>query len=79
MTDDAEIGITIDVAPVAKASELEALESRRRSMIAIERILDAVEPLTDRECEAEALCHALLLIGARNAARAALEAMEQDL
>lgn len=75
MTDDAEIGITIDAAPPVG----DALESRRRCSAAIERILDAVEPLADMESEVEVLCHALLLVGARNAAKAALEAMEQDI
>jgi hypothetical protein len=79
MTDDAEV--IIDVAPVESEPDYnaQAVKSRREHLAAIERVLDAIEPLKDTESEIEVLCHALLLVGARNASTAALGMMDVDL
>jgi hypothetical protein len=56
----------------------EALESRRSALEATEKILKILEPLDRGLEEAEALIAALILIGASNAAAAALRALGED-
>lgn len=63
----------------ARERDVAARVNRREHTKAIERVLDAIEALPDMESEIEVLCHALVLVGARNAALGALDAMEQDL